>query len=307
MDRRGFLIGISAGAVAACGKSASKSENHSKRMAITMDDFNQRFDIRVSRETRDQNILDAFDAVGLKAAGFVTGTMVNSEWGKSLLDYWARRGHLIENHTWTHPHANRTGSDDYLKNVLENTRFLNAEKKNPTYFRFPYLDDGKDRAQQEALFSGVQAQGLLNAPVTIDTIDWFTNSRLEARLRENPNADLTPYRDYYLTKCLKLANYWDETARALGYVNLPHLTLMHHNILNGLFLKDLLLAFKAEGWQFVDAAEALAYAPYHAIPPEPTHGRSWLTLKNAAAGLAHLPFPEEYRGFGAKTMDGLGL
>ncbi|WP_189582316.1 polysaccharide deacetylase family protein [Litorimonas cladophorae] len=283
------------------------ASTHVKRIAITMDDFNQNFDIGLSLAARNQNILAAFDAVNHKAAGFVTGSFVDTSWGKAVLSSWREGGHLIENHTWSHTHANETTSFSYLADIDRNSEFLAAQGFASEYFRFPFLDDGKDRATQEALFAGLKFAGLLNAPVTFDTVDWYTSSRLEARLREDPNTDLTPYRDYYVNMCVRLANHWDNAAQALGYINLPHLTLMHHNILNGLFLKDVLLALKDDGWAFVDARDALSMKSYHDVPPEPTNGRNWLTLKRLESGLDLAPYPQKYSNFGRATMDALGL
>lgn len=307
IDRRCFLM--SAAALTACSRSKPdlQQTGHVKRMAITMDDFNLGFDIGLSAELRHKQILAAFEAVDHKAAGFVTGQSVDNAFGEQVLRDWIDQGHSIHNHTWTHRHANEIETDIYLADVKTHRSYLQGVVGTGNYFRFPFLDDGKDRDQQVQLFEGLDSLDLVNAPVTIDSVDWFTNSRLQKRLRDNPQADLRPYRDYYLKMCLTLANYWDGVAQALGFRSLPHLTLMHHNVLNGLFLKDVLLAFQADGWEFVAASDALNFNPYHALPPEPTHGRNWLTLKQREAAIEIPPYPREYFKFGATTMDTLGL
>lgn len=307
MDRRGFLAGLAA--LSACAEVGvgPVQASHQKLMAITMDDFNLGFDIGLTQVARHQNILNAFDAVVHKAAGFVTGNFVNSKWGGEVVRAWLDNGHVIANHTWTHPHANETKTSDYLSNVTRNEAYLDNIAGTSNYFRFPFLDDGRDREQQTALFQGLQAMGLRNAPVTMDSVDWYTTSRMEAALQADPDTDLAPYRDYYVNMCVTLSNHWDQVAQALGYTSLPHLTLMHHNVLNGHFLKDVLMALKADGWGFIDAADALEFQDYHPLPSEPTRGRNWLTLKALETGTEIPPYPEQYRGFGRKTMDALGL
>lgn len=304
IDRRMFLTGLAA--LSACGDGRS-SQTHQKRMAITIDDFNVGFDIGLSQKDRHENILRAFDAVGHKAAGFVTGSFVNSAWGQEVVLDWLARGHVIANHTWTHAHANKTDKATYLADIRKNQNYLNTLPGTSTYFRFPFLDDGRDRAQQLALFAGLKNFGLRNAPVTMDSVDWYTASRLEAALKASPNTNLAPYRDYYVEMCLTLSNHWDDVAQTLGFTSLPHLTLMHHNVLNGHFLEDVLLALRADGWKFVDAAEALAFSDYHPIPHEPTSGRNWLTLKSLEMETEIQPYPEQYIEFGSKQMDALVL
>jgi peptidoglycan/xylan/chitin deacetylase (PgdA/CDA1 family) len=305
MDRRLFLAGLAA--LPACSEIGLGARPHKKRMAITLDDFQLEFDIGLDKESRHENILNAFDAVGHKAAGFVTGSFVTSDWGRRVVQNWLDRGHLIANHTWSHPHASETETAKYLADIQKNKSYLDELLRQVDFFRFPYLDDGRDRRQQTALFDGLKDLGLRNAPVTVGTVDWFTSNRLEAALKINPNKDLGPYRDYYVEMCVTLANHWDGVAQAVGFQSLPHLTLMHHNILNGHFLKDVLLALKSDGWGFVDAAEALNFSAYHAMPPEPTLGRNWLTLRQRAANVEIDPYPEQYLEFGRKEMDALGL
>lgn len=307
MDRRFFLGGLAA--LASCGDVGlgSQSHRHQKQMAITLDDFNLGFDISLSQAERHRNILEAFEAVGHKGAGFVTGEFVNSDWGQKVVQDWLKAGHVIANHTWSHPHANETDTSAYLANIQRNQDYLDGVDGTSDYFRFPFLDDGRDRDQQMALFAGLEEMDLIPAPVTIGTIDWFTTSRVEAALRSNPKTDLKPYRDYYVEMCVMLSNHWDQVALNLGYMSLPHLMLIHHNVLNGYFLKDVLLALKADGWSFIDAAEALEFSEYHKIPSEPNYGRNWLTLKALETGKEIQSFPEQYREFGRKTMDVLGL
>ena len=307
IDRRIFLAGMAA--LAACSDTTFQlaDDIHRKRMAITMDDFNLGFVIGLNQQARHENILEAFNAVGHKAAGFVTGSFIDSKWGHRVLRDWLSGDHLIANHTWTHMHANESETDVYLSEIEKTRDFLLSFPATSNFFRYPFLDDGRDRDQQVALYQGVSDLELLNAPVTMDSIDWYTASRLEAALKSNPNTDLAPYRDYYVEMCVTLSNYWDGVAQALGFKSLPHLTLVHHNVLNGYFLEDVLVALKADGWRFVDAEDALQFKPFHAVPPEPTHGRNWLTLQARQMEISVPPFPEKYLGFGRKTMDALGL
>ena len=307
MDRRIFLAGIAALTACSDNKPALMKNIHQKRMAITMDDFNLDFDIGLSRETRHENILEAFDSVGHKAAGFVTGSFIDSKWGRRVLRDWTRGNHLIANHTWTHPYAKESDTETYLSEIDKTRKFLLTLPDTSNFFRFPFLDDGVDRPQQVDLFQGLKALELVNAPVTMDSVDWYTAGRLEAALKVNPNTDLAPYREYYVKMCVDLSNHWVSVAKALGFNSLPHLTLMHHNILNGHFLGDVLKALKFDGWHFVDAQEALSFAPFHTIPSEPTRGRNWLTLKAREIEVTVPAYPEKYLGFGSEAMDALSL
>ena len=165
MDRRIFLAGLAALTACTDAQRQPAEKVHQKRMAITMDDFNLDFDIGLSQQARHENILDAFDSVGHKAAGFVSGGFIDTKWGHSVISDWGQSGHLIANHTWTHPHAKESDTRAYLSEIEKTRRFLLTFPGTSEFFRFPFLDDGGDRAQQAALFQGLRTLGLVNAPV----------------------------------------------------------------------------------------------------------------------------------------------
>ena len=76
--------------------------------------------------------------------------------------------------------------------------------------------------------------------VTIDASDWYISSRLEKRLLENPNADIQPYKKYYLEHIWDRAQYYDALAKKVTGRSPKHTLLVHHNLLNALFLDDLI-------------------------------------------------------------------
>ena len=302
LSRRTFLIG--GAALAGCG---SQLTPNGKYLAVTMDDFGLDFNIRMDIETRNKNILEAFAAHNHKAAGFVTGRFVQSSTGKNVLRSWSEAGHMLGNHTYSHMNSSDENADLVIADILKNHDLMKSIKGFEPYFRFPFLAEGGDMEKVQLYRSFLEKQGYSNAAVTIDSIDWYVSSRLEERLKSDSEADISGYRDYYLKSVLAIASYKHQLARALGFYNLPHSLLVHHNILNGLFLGDLMKALAADGWQFVDASEAFKH-PIYALKPEvPTRGRSVLSVIAQERGVADEGFPPEYYGFGEKTMDALGL
>lgn len=307
MNRRGFLAGALALSACSGGGEIVTSAGGQKRMAITMDDFGLGFDVRLDPLARNRKILEAFAAVNHKAAGFITGSFVESEIGKTILRSWGEAGHILANHTWLHKNSAESETSDIQSDILKNHDFLKDVQGFKPYFRFPFLAEGRDAAQLADYRAFLKQAGYREAPVTIDTIDWYVTSRLEKRLDLNPEYDVSGYRDYYVSACVKLAEHGHALAQSLGLENLPHLVLMHHNILNGLFLKDVLLALQKSGWEFVDAEQALAHEFYQNPPVIPAFGRSVLDVHRQVRGLPAFPYPKEYRSFGEKMMDALGL
>ena len=118
------------------------------------------------------------------------------------------------------------------------------------------LKEGDTAAKRDAMRSFLAQHGYRIGHVTIDNSDWAIDQRLTARLKKDPHADVKPYRDFYLEHMWARAEYYDSLARRVLGRPVKHTLLVHFNLLNGLFLDDLIAMFKSKGWQPIDAEEA---------------------------------------------------
>jgi len=275
-------------------------------MAITMDDFNLGFDIGLSPQARNEAILEAFALHDHKAAGFVTGAFVESEFGHSVVQSWSDAGHLIGNHTWSHLNSSDEDADKIKADILKNDTALSKYEGYEKVLRFPFLAEGGSPEKVADYRAFMDKHGFANAPVTIDSIDWFTTDRMEKRLTADPQRDIQDYRNYYIQAVRDISEQKHQLALRLGYINLPHTLLVHHNVLNGLFLIDVMNVLAADGWSFVDAKEALAHPLYKLRPETPNRGRSVLSVLAQEQGVDPQFLPA-YRGWGKETMESLGL
>lgn len=303
LNRRHFIVG----ALALGGCAPAVVTKPAKRIAVTMDDFHVDFNIRLNARERNERILSAFDKHNHKAAGFVTGRFVDSMFGNEVVQSWSDAGHMIGNHTYTHLNSSDEDSELIKADILKNDELLSKYAGYEKIFRFPFLAEGGKPEKIETYRDFMKTHGFQNGAVTIDTIDWYVTSRMEKRLKEDKNADLEPYRDYYVTAVVALAEHFQSLAERIGKPNLPHSMLMHHNILNGLFLDDALTALKEAGWSMVDAKEAFAHPLYKLEPKTPTRSRSLISVLAQEQGIKDTGYPEAYRNWGKKTMDGLRL
>jgi len=303
LDRRQFIVG----ALALGGCAPAVVTKSTKRIAVTMDDFGLGFNIRLNPRERNERILETFARHNHKAVGFVTGRFVDNVFGDEIVQSWSDAGHMIGNHTYNHMNSSDEDAEIIKADILKNDVLL---AKYPTYekiFRFPFLAEGGSIEKVSDYRSFMTANGFQNAAVTVDTIDWSTASRMEGRLKQDDKANLEGYREYYVESVVRLAAHFQNLAERIGYPDLPHAMLMHHNVLNGLFLDDVLTALKADGWSMVDAKEAFEHPIYKLEPKTPTRGRSLISVLAIEQGITDTGFPNAYRGFGKKTMDALGL
>jgi peptidoglycan/xylan/chitin deacetylase (PgdA/CDA1 family) len=303
MNRRGFIVG----ALAFGGCAPAVVTNPVKRIAVTMDDFSLDFNIRLNPRERNERILETLAKHNHKAAGFVTGRFVDSVFGDEIVQSWSDAGHLIGNHTYTHMNSSDEDAETIKADILKNDVLLSKYASYEKIFRFPFLAEGGSLDKIADYRAFMKEHGFQNAAVTMSTIDWYTTDRMEKRLKADDKADLEPYRKYYVTAVVTLAEHFQTLAERLGYGDIPHSMLMHHNILNGLFLDDVLTALKGQGWSLVDAKETFEHPLYKLEPKTPARRRSVLSVLAQEQGITDTGYPEAYRGWGKKTMDALGL
>ncbi len=303
------MSGLGVAALAGC-KLAPAAAGRSKRMAITMDDFHlfhEPYGAPYDPLSRDQGILDAFAAHGVKAGGFVTGQFVDNDTGRIVLDRWQSAGHLIGNHSWSHPHASALEATAFCEEISHNDTFLSARPAYARDFRFPFLDEGGTTEKRDDIRKFLNANGYRNAAVTIDSQDWSISDRLEQRIRENPAADLSAFGPFYAAHVVELAEHYHTVAGTMGLDTIRHTLLVHHNILNMLFMDDVLGALAANGWQFDPAADVLADPLFDSQPEELNSGRSLLDVLASERQVAIEAYPVRGYEFAVPAMDVAGL
>lgn len=311
MKRRDFtkLAGLSA-LTLGFNSIPTLAKESAPQFSITMDDFNWRDPVKLSAAERNQTILETLSSHSIKAALFVIGRNIEHEQGKQLLSEWNKAGHLIGNHTYSHQSYNAPNTDvkAYEDDILRAEALLKDFSQFQKYFRFPALKEGDTAKKRDTMRAFLAQHGYRTGHVTIDNSDWAIDRRLTTRLQKDPAADVKPYRDFYLEHMWARADYYDKLARrTLGY-QVKHTVLVHFNLLNGLFLNDVIEMLKSKGWQPVDAAEAFKDPVFSAKPKVLPAGESivWSLAKEKGTIPKSLRYPAEDGDYENARMDKLG-
>ena len=281
-------------------------------VAITMDDFNWSAKaVRLTGPERNQAILGTLRSYSLKAALFVKGSNVDNDQGKNLLQDWNTAGHMIGNHTYSHPYFNNSKitPEAFEQDILRCEDLLKGFTKFQKIFRFPYLKEGETSAKRDAVRAFLGQHGYRIGHVTIDASDWIVDDRLRKRLTKDPAADLSPYRGFYLDHMWDRALYYDDLSRKVLGRSVKHTILVHFTLLNAFFLGDLIAMFKSKGWRVIDAAEAFTDPVFSAQPKIVPAGESviWALAKESGRFEKLLRYPGEDGEYETAKMDKLGL
>ncbi len=256
-------------------------------------------------------ILRALDKHQLKAIMFVAGHNKKTANGKYVLSTWNDAGHFLANHTLNHPNFN----DDAVTLAQFENELLADEEVLKNYsnfiklFRFPYLKEGNTPEKVSGFRAFLKQHGYKHGAVTVDASDWYIDSRLRKRLTENPEAAIEGFKKYYINHLYEKAVFYDSISLVLNGRHIAHSLLLHHNLVAGLFLDDIITHFKTKGWRVVDAHKAFEDPIYNTITNTVPAGESltWSMAKQSGKFDKILRYPAEGDQYEKDKMDALGL
>ncbi len=312
MDRRNFIqsLGLAAAALA-IDVQGLFGDGNKPRVAITMDDPNPYQSPMMKPSERDERIREALHTTGVKAALFVCGQRVDNSAGKRLLNAWDRDGYIIANHSYSHSYlpSRKITSANYCTDIAKGEKVISEYDSFTRLFRFPFLKEGDTLEKRDAVRAFLKKNGYRNGYVTIDASDWYYSQRLEAALKKNPSVDLNAYREIYCAHIWDRANYYHRLGLDVLGHDIPHTLLIHHNLLNALFLGDLLAMFKAKGWDLIDASEAYTDGVFASEPDIVPAGESlvWALAKESGRFEDRLRYPAEDSVYEEEGLDERGL
>jgi peptidoglycan/xylan/chitin deacetylase (PgdA/CDA1 family) len=248
---------------------------------------------------------------GIKTVFFVTGFNKSDAKGKHLLAQWNDAGHRIGNHTYSHLNygSKSVPFEKFKLEFLRTDSIIQHYSQYIRMFRFPYLKEGDTAPKVEAFRDLLREHQYRNGCVTIDASDWYIDGRLLTRLRANPKANLDGFRQFYLKHLYARAQYYEQLSFQLTGRHIHHTLLLHHNLVNALFLGDLVKMFKEKGWNIVDAEKAFEDPIFQSQLTTIPAGESliWALAKQSGKFESVLRYPAEDGDYEKAEMDNLGL
>jgi peptidoglycan-N-acetylglucosamine deacetylase len=280
---------------------------YGRSVALTFDDGpNMTDEVKLSPADRNAAILRQLADAHVKSILFVTRTDADPA-RSDLIRQWGIEGHEIANHTATHPNFDDVPLEDFEHELLTCENAIQSFPGFTRRFRFPYLKEGDTVEKRDGFRAFLDAHAYKSGAVSIDASDWYYSQRLSERLKKEPDARLAPYKEAYLRHLYDRAEYYDGLSRRILGRSVIHVLLLHHNLINALFLSDVIHAFQARGWKVVDAEVAFADPVYALRPDTLPAGESILWALAKEKGIPGLRWPGEDGRYEKPLLDRLRL
>jgi peptidoglycan/xylan/chitin deacetylase (PgdA/CDA1 family) len=241
---------------------------------------------KLGPQARSEALLKVLGAHGVQVAIFVNGIDGgDTPEGRQILARWGQEGHLVGNHTYAHLNLQKVSLAEFTKDFLRCDALLKGIPNYARLLRFPYLKEGDTLEKRDGMRRILQENGYRNAAVTIATFDWLIDEHLRSALKRDPLTPLEPYRAYYLQHLATIIRHYQALGRAVAGREVQHVVLLHLNLLNALFLEDVLGMLAKNGWKLVSPATAYQDPIYAEDPRTLTAGESLLWTLGKERGL----------------------
>ncbi len=245
-----------------------------KRIAITFDDAPIHDGPLFSGTERTQQLIAALKAASVpQAAIFVTTGNIRGPSDEDRLRAYATAGHVLANHSHAHRRLSRIGAEAYLADIDRAAATLRGFPNVRPWFRFPFLNEVGEKGARDAVRAGLNARGLANGYVTVDTWDWALVDLVRKAKAAGREVDMEALRTLYLEMMLNAVTTYDAIAVEHLGRSPAHVLLAHENDLAALFIDDLVAALRQKGWTIITADEAYT-DPIAAITPDTMHLRN---------------------------------
>jgi len=328
MKRRRFLSdGIKSASAAVCSPffppafrdslfsqtaAPKSSPNNSARpqLALTLDDPALSLGSVLKWQEANSRILKAISEKDVRAALFVCGMRVDEADGAKLLSAWDQAGHLICNHSYSHKfYDEQTSYADFAVDFLKNEKVIAPYRNRTALFRYPFLKEGDTADKRDRFRALLKERSYHVGHVTIDVSDWYMSQRFVDRLSKQPKAPIGPYCDYLIAHLLDRAAFYRQLALDVLGRDIRHTLLMHFNPLNAFVLPEVMSAFEASGWQWIDASMAFEDSIFRSQPQTLPAGESlvWALAKETGRFENRLRYPGEDDVYERPKMDAVGL
>jgi len=230
------------------------------KVVVTIDDLPFQATISLTPKERDfifEQIFNALKKDNIQAVCFVVGNQVKLQ-DCSYLKKVVADGHILANHTFSHPYYNSTPFETYKKDIEKCFGVLKQYNLKQKYFRFPYLVEVNTREKFDSVHNYLKAGGIIPVPVSLPCFDYEYNPGFEIAYRHKDIKKMDELVKAYLehtksvyVKIITLAK------KKSGRPDPPHIAFFHINLLNAYCITELLNMFRELNMTFASVDTVL--------------------------------------------------
>lgn len=226
-------------------------------------------------------LLEQLDSLQIPVAIFINeGLLMKTEHireNRQLLKEWVSRIYItLGNHTYSHFRYSEAGVDlfssDVIKGHFVTKEFAAEQKKLLSYFRFPFNDLGKDKAQHIRMAQILDSLGYISTPFTVESSDWMYSYIYDYYLEHGELDKAEDIGKQYVLSTLNYFQFFDSLSMKLYGRKVSQIYLCHDNALNAKYLPAIIYQLKVKQYEFISLEQALNDPAYK---QQDTYYKKW--------------------------------
>ena len=262
--------------LAALVNSASAKAERAPEIAFTFDDLPLHEPIPEGDTPQSvaNGIIAALTHAHIPAYGFVNAHWTVDEPATlEVLKAWRAAGLTLGNHGWSHQHLSPITLEQFEVEVARGEPVLQQLSLGTDWrwFRYPFLDEGKDAGQRQAARDVLARRGYKIADVTMDFGDWQWTAPYARCRAVHDEASIAKLKQLYLSAARDSIVYYRGLSHQLFGRDIPYVILLHESAFEARMLPQLIGLFNLAGFRFVSLphAESDSYYASRVDPERP--------------------------------------
>ncbi len=176
-------------------------------------------------------------------------------------------GHLIANHSCTHPRFDTVGFDKFSADVrLADELLRPLYDGSARFFRYPMLNEGTETKMRDQMRLWLAANHYRNGMVSVDNDDYYFSFRVNEARRRGLSVDYKKIEKLFLEHVLGAAEFYDGLARENLGRSPKHILLLHERDITVMYIEQIVKGLRMAGWKIISAAEAFQDPLYNEAP-----------------------------------------
>ncbi len=232
------------------------NQAQAKQIALSFDDAPRAATGYLSGPERATKLLSALKDNDVEQTVFFAVSKNLDDEGRARLKRYSQAGHIIANHTHTHPDLNKVRLEEYIQNIEQADMALRPYLTFRKWLRFPYLREGDTDTKRDGVRDYLQQTGYFNAYITLNNYDWYIEKLFQDSITQGSKIDMPALQKLYVSTLIESIHYYDGMAREHIKRSPKHILLLHENDIAALFVGHLIKRLKSLGWEIIPIEEA---------------------------------------------------
>ncbi|MBK9324365.1 MAG: polysaccharide deacetylase family protein [Bdellovibrionaceae bacterium] len=231
-------------------------ESFSKEIALTFDDAPVSASEHFESIKRTEELIRKLRLLKVPEAMVFANPCKDEKTSVSHLKKYVEAGHLIGNHTCSHPRLDDVGFNEYSKDAEKADQLLSPLFIGQKFFRFPFLNESKDEKLRDQIRAWLKTNGYRNGMVSVDNDDYIVSWAINKAKETGKKIDYKKVEKIFLNHLLGAVEFYDDLAvKQLGY-SPKHVILLHEVDATVMFIDSLVKELRQRGWKIISAKEA---------------------------------------------------